>query len=106
MEQHISQEETRKIIISDMVKKKGTIVPIIGEDTVMNPFCFPLVLLGLSYGLVRWIRWAFKEVLKSMQRYMPLTGISVLAHEAVFVAPRTQVHETMNLGSITIPLKL
>lgn len=35
MEQHISQEETRKIIISDMVKKRGTIVPIIGDDTIV-----------------------------------------------------------------------
>ncbi len=35
MEQHISQEETRRIIISDMVKKRGTIVPIIGDDTIV-----------------------------------------------------------------------
>ena len=35
MEQHISQEETRRIIISDMVKKRSTIVPIIGDDTIV-----------------------------------------------------------------------
>ena len=35
MEHHISQEEIRKIIISDMVKKRGTIVPIIGDDTIV-----------------------------------------------------------------------
>ena len=35
MEQHISQEEIRRIIISDMVKKRGTIVPIIGDDTIV-----------------------------------------------------------------------
>ena len=35
MEQHISHEETRRIIISDMVKKRGTIVPIIGDDTIV-----------------------------------------------------------------------
>jgi hypothetical protein len=35
MEQHISQEETRRIIISDMVKKRGTIVPIVGDDTIV-----------------------------------------------------------------------
>lgn len=35
MEQHISQEETRRTIISDMVKKRGTIVPIIGDDTIV-----------------------------------------------------------------------
>ena len=35
MTQNISQEETRKIIISDMVKKRNSIVPIIGEDTIV-----------------------------------------------------------------------
>lgn len=100
MKQDISQEEIRRIIISDMVKKRGSIVPVIGENTVMHSFCLPLLLLGLSYGLVRWIRCAFKDVLKAMRRYMPLTGISVLAHEAGFVIPRTHVHETMNFGSI------
>lgn len=32
---HTSQEEVRRIIISDMVKKRGFIVPIIGEDTIV-----------------------------------------------------------------------
>lgn len=35
MEQHSSQEETRRIIISDMVKKRGTIVPIVGDDVIV-----------------------------------------------------------------------
>ena len=35
MDQHISQEETRRIIISDMVKKRNTIVPIIGDDVIV-----------------------------------------------------------------------
>ena len=35
MEQYISQEEIRRIIISDMVKKRSSIVPIIGEDTIV-----------------------------------------------------------------------
>lgn len=35
MEQYISQEEVRRIIISDMVKKRNSIVPIIGEDTIV-----------------------------------------------------------------------
>ena len=30
-----SQDDTRRIIISDMVKKRGTIVPIIGDDTIV-----------------------------------------------------------------------
>ena len=34
-EQHISQDEIRQIIISDMVKKRGSIVPVIGEDTIV-----------------------------------------------------------------------
>lgn len=35
MEQHIPQEETRRIIITDMVKKRSTMVPIIGDDTIV-----------------------------------------------------------------------
>lgn len=35
MNQGISQEETRRTIISDMVNKRGTIVPIIGDDTIV-----------------------------------------------------------------------
>lgn len=35
MEQRISQEETRRIIINDMVKKRSTIVPIIGDDVIV-----------------------------------------------------------------------
>ena len=35
MEQHISQEETRRSIIRDMVKKRGAIVPIIGDDPIV-----------------------------------------------------------------------
>lgn len=35
MEQKIPQEEIRRIIISDMVKKRNTIVPIIGDDTIV-----------------------------------------------------------------------
>ena len=34
MNKDISQEETRRIIISDMVKKRNTIVPIIGDDVI------------------------------------------------------------------------
>ena len=33
MEQYISQDEIRRIIITDMVKKRNSIVPVIGEDT-------------------------------------------------------------------------
>lgn len=35
MNQNISQEETRRIIISDMVKKRNTIVPVIGDDVIV-----------------------------------------------------------------------
>lgn len=35
MDQYIPQEETRRIIISDMVKKRNSIVPVIGEDTIV-----------------------------------------------------------------------
>lgn len=35
MEQHTPQEEIRRIIISDMVKKRNSIVPVIGEDAIV-----------------------------------------------------------------------
>lgn len=35
MDQRISQEEVRRIIINDMVKKKNSIVPVIGEDSIV-----------------------------------------------------------------------
>ena len=35
MVQFIPQEEVRRIIISDMVKKRNSIVPVIGEDTIV-----------------------------------------------------------------------
>lgn len=35
MEQTIPQDEIRQIIINDMVKKRNSIVPIIGEDTII-----------------------------------------------------------------------
>lgn len=35
MNLNISQEETRRIIISDMVKKRNSIVPIIGDDVIV-----------------------------------------------------------------------
>ena len=35
MNQYISQEEIRKSIINDIVKKRGSIVPIIGDDVLV-----------------------------------------------------------------------
>ena len=39
MNKHISQDEIRRIIISDMVKKRNSIVPVVGEDSIAFPFC-------------------------------------------------------------------
>lgn len=36
MGQFIPQEEVRRIIISDMVKKRNSIVPVIGKDTIVH----------------------------------------------------------------------
>ena len=58
----------------------------------------PLVLLWLSIEALKWIRNAFIEDLKIMLRYTQLTNIGSLPHEAGLVAPRTYVHEAMNLG--------
>lgn len=35
MESYMQQEEVRRIIISDLVKKRNSIVPVIGEDTIV-----------------------------------------------------------------------
>ena len=35
MDQYIPQEEVWRFIISDMVKKRKSIVPVIGEDTIV-----------------------------------------------------------------------
>lgn len=35
MEPYTPQEEVRRTIISDMVKKRNSIVPVIGEDTIV-----------------------------------------------------------------------
>lgn len=34
MDQHISLEEALRLIISEMVKKRNSIVPIIGDDVI------------------------------------------------------------------------
>lgn len=74
MEQYTSQEKTRRII-SNMVKKRNSIVS--------------LVLLWLFDGTLKWIRSAFKEGMKVMQKYAILTNINALPHEVGLGAPRT-----------------
>ena len=37
MNKYTSQEEVRRNIIKDMVKKRNSIVPVIGEDTIVYP---------------------------------------------------------------------
>lgn len=100
MEHHISQEETRRIIISDMVKKRHSIVPIIGEDTCF--FGVPLVFLGLFYRVLKWICRTLHEGSKVTRRYMLIMNRSSLAHEAGFVVPRTYVREAVNVCSLIL----
>ena len=99
MNKYTSQEETRRNIIKDMVKKRNSIVPVIGEDTIV----FPFALLWLSYGALKWIRSAFEEGLKVMRRYALLRNVGLLPCKAYFVAPRTYVLEVMNIGSMMKP---
>ena len=35
MDQYLPQEKTRRIIINDIVKKRNSIVLVIGEDTIV-----------------------------------------------------------------------
>ena len=62
-------------------------------------FGFPLVFLWLSYRTLKWIRGAFEEGSKVMQRYTLLTDISPLPHKAYLLAPRTYVQESKNISS-------
>ena len=90
MEQHIPQEEVRRIIISDMVKKRNTIVPVIGEDTMVYSLCIPSIHLWLSYGALKWIRSAFKEGSRAMRSDTLLIEINALAHEACLATSRNR----------------
>lgn len=76
MEQHIPQEEIWRIIISDMVKKRNSIVPVIGEDAIVYSLGVPLVLLTLFYRLLIWSRSAFEECSMFIRSYTVVTGIS------------------------------
>ena len=80
----------------------------------------PLLLPWLSFETLKWIRSAFldepsgrstfgrlqgkkaerEEGSKVTRRYTLLTDIGALAHEAGLVAPRTYVHEAMNIGGV------
>ncbi len=61
MNKHISQDEIRRIIISDMVKKRNSIVPVVGEDSIAFPFCAHLILVWLSRDNLKWIRSVFMD---------------------------------------------
>ena len=62
MNQHISQDEIRRIIIIDMVKKRNSIVS--------------LALLRLSGRTLNWIRSVFKEGSKVIERFKTVMDIS------------------------------
>ena len=82
MDLQVSQDEISHIIISDMVKKRGSIVPVIGEDTIVYPFCVHLILLWLSRGKLKWIRSAFEDGLNNMRRYTLFMNIGRLTKPA------------------------
>lgn len=65
-----------------------------------SSFGVPLVLLWLSYRVLKWIRGEFKEDLKIIRRYALLTNLCSLPHESSLHAPRTYVYEAMNIGGI------
>ena len=75
MEQHISQEKVRRII-NDMAKKRNSIVPVIGEDTIVYTYGMPFVLRWLSDRPFMWSRIAFVESSKVMRRYTQVTDMN------------------------------
>ncbi len=62
-----SQDEIRRIIISNMVKKRNSIVPVIGKDTYS--FDVPLVVPLFSCRTLKWTRYASEESSKVMHEY-------------------------------------
>ena len=61
MDQHISQDEIRRIIISDMVKKRNSIIPVIGEDTIVYYFGVPFFFFWFFYETLNGIRSVFEK---------------------------------------------
>ena len=88
MDQYIPQEEVRGILISDMVKKRNSIVLNSNltsmkdrshYELVLLPlysFSSSLVLLWLSYSTLKWISGVFEKDSKvEVRKYMPLTDL-------------------------------
>ena len=99
MEQHIPQDEIRRIIISDMVKKRNSIVP---DPTLTYmkghgyyglsflsklSYGIPFVSLWSSYVILKWIHSAFDKGSKVIWRYLPLTNISSKSYKVCFIVP-------------------
>ena len=84
MNQYVSQEEVRRIIISDMVKKRNSIVP--------------LAILWLSYGTLKWFRGAFEEGLRFMRRHSLLTHRGALPYETGLVVSLAHFRKRMDIG--------
>ena len=77
-----NKEDVRRYIISDMVKKRNSIIPVIVEDTYF--FGVPL-----SYGALKLIRSAVEEGSKVIQGNTLLTQIS---SEIVFSNIKVNYH--------------
>ena len=77
------------------------------SNVVLLRFSFGvlLVLLGLSYRTLTWIRGAFGESSKVMWRYTLLRNRCPLAQEAGILATGTYVHEAMNIGGVMRSIK-
>lgn len=62
-----------------------------------SSFGIPLVLLGLSYRVLKWIRSAFEERSKVMRRNMLFTNIGSSAHKASLMASLSYVWKTRSI---------
>ena len=65
-----------------------------------SAFGVPLVLLWLSYGVLRRIRRAFEEGSKVIRRHTLIMNIDELNNKAGLVGPRTYIQEVMNISLV------
>ena len=79
MDQHISQEEIRCIIISDMVKKTPAL---------------------------KWICSVFEVGLRFMWRYTLITNMNSLPHETDLVASQSFINEMINMVFVMKPCNI
>lgn len=101
MNKDISQEETRRIIISDMVKKRNTIVPIIGDDVIV-----PLKVGSDIYNSLNSCYVTLGDSITGEETTLLTKSASVINLKKKQVVGRWQISETEDNDSYSIVMNL